>query len=60
MDGAPISAYLLQRPGVSQVLQVKCKRNTISTATTERACVASDMGQGAAQGGKKEAVSLLK
>lgn len=40
---------------VTSVLQVKCKRNTISTATTERACVASDMGQGAAQGGKKEA-----
>ena len=40
---------------VTSVLQLKCKRNPISTATTERACVASDMGQGAAQGGKKEA-----
>lgn len=35
---------------VTSVLHVKHKRTTTSATTTERACVASGMGQGAAQG----------
>ena len=38
---------------VTSVLRVKHKRTTVSATTTERACAASDVCQGAAQGGEE-------